>query len=85
MSIKKILYFKYVSIVLLYDRYSFALFLNMFNHVSVVFLDYDFDWHRRHQSGPSHVVKSTSNSYIIAHAEFVFLLTIINSIIRTRC
>ena len=37
MSIKKILYFKYVSIVLLYDRYSFALFLNMFNHVSVVF------------------------------------------------
>ena len=30
-------------------------------------------------------VKSTSNSYIIAHAEFVFLLTIINSIIRTRC
>ena len=37
MSIKKILYFKFVSIVLLYDRYSFALFLDMFNHVSVVF------------------------------------------------
>ena len=37
------------------------------------------------KSGRSHVVKSTSNSYIIAHAEFVFLLTIINSIIRTRC
>ena len=30
-------------------------------------------------------VTSTSNSYIIAHAEFVFLLPIINSIIRTRC
>ena len=37
MSIKKILYFKYVSIVLLYVRYSVALFLNMFNHVSLVF------------------------------------------------
>ena len=34
MSIKKILYFKYVSIVLLYFRYSFALFLNIFNPVS---------------------------------------------------
>ena len=39
--------------------------------------------HRRHLTG--HMVKSTSNSYIIAHAELVFLLIINNSIIRTRC
>ena len=81
MSIKKILYFKYVSIVLLYVRYSFALFLNMFNHVSVFFRLTSID-HRRHRS--SHMV-NFKNSYIIAHVEFVFLLTINNSIIRTRC
>ena len=79
MSIKKILYFKYVSIVLLYVRYSFALFLNMFNHVSVVFqIDFDHvDW-----SSPTLDGTHGPLSYIIAHAEFVFLLTII---IRTRC
>ena len=40
MSIKKILYFKYVSIVLLYDRYSFALYIQP---CVSGFLDYDFD------------------------------------------
>ena len=82
MSSKKILYFKYVSIVK-YVRYSFALFLNMFNRVSVVFHIMTLIDHCRHRNG--HMVKSTSNSYIIAHAEFVFLLTINNSIIRERC
>ena len=55
MSIKKILYFKYVSIVFLYSRYSFALFLNI--------------------------------CYIIAHVEIgnVFVGTIFNNIIGTRC
>ena len=82
MSIKKILYFKYVSIVLLYVRYSFALFLNMSPMCQWSFRLTSID-HHRHRS--SHMVHF-KNSYIIAHVEFVFLLTtIINSIIRTRC
>ena len=85
MSIKKILYFKYVSIVLLYVRFSFALFLNMFNHVSVFFFRLTPIDHRRHRTG-HHMVHFKLLYYRnIAHVEFVFLLTINNSIIRTRC